>query len=385
MSERITLDNWDDGGALSRYAYQHTAEIFPAAVISSGTATAPLQLVPDPRIGNWILGEDDRGAVTLDRHVARSLADGLIVVHRGRIVHETYPRMMPDAPHLLFSVSKVFVGTLIALLEDRGLVALEATAASYLPRLMGTDWADVNVRDLLEMAAGMEGAEAGAAAYTDPLDHNYMLEASLGWLQKDPRHPDTVRAGDTWGYIADLRRIEAPGTRRVYTSVNTMILAGIVEAVTGKPLARVLSDELVRRMGAQHDALIAVSPQGLPIAAAGMQMTLRDLARFGLLFTPSWTEVAREPVIPPSVLARMQTEGRPELFGAAPGDWRRHGAYQWDAVTRDGDLIKGGFGNQMLFISPSRDLVVAWVGVNGARADDIDVDLPLQRMVEELF
>jgi hypothetical protein len=37
-----------------------------------------------------------------------------------------------------------------------------------------------------------------------------------------------------------------------------------------------------------------------------------------------------------------------------------HNSYQWDVVTTDGDFYKGGVGGQGLYVSPSRDLVIAW-------------------------
>ena len=36
--------------------------------------------------------------------------------------------------------------------------------------------------------------------------------------------------------------------------------------------------------------------------------------------------------------------------------------HQWDFVMEDGDFYKGGYGGQGLYISPSRDLVIAFFG-----------------------
>ncbi|MGI9263111.1 MAG: serine hydrolase, partial [Woeseiaceae bacterium] len=44
------------------------------------------------------------------------------------------------------------------------------------------------------------------------------------------------------------------------------------------------------------------------------------------------------------------------------GEMPRHNSYQWDFVMDDGDFFKGGFGGQGLYISPSRDLVIAFFG-----------------------
>jgi hypothetical protein len=44
------------------------------------------------------------------------------------------------------------------------------------------------------------------------------------------------------------------------------------------------------------------------------------------------------------------------------GERPRHNAYQWDFVMDDGDFFKSGFRGQGLYVSPSRDLVVAYLG-----------------------
>ena len=44
----VTLENWDDGGELSRFAYLHVSEIFPVAVVRRGGPVAPLPVEPNP-------------------------------------------------------------------------------------------------------------------------------------------------------------------------------------------------------------------------------------------------------------------------------------------------------------------------------------------------
>jgi hypothetical protein len=67
----------------------------------------------------------------------------------------------------------------------------------------------------------------------------------------------------------------------------------------------------------------------------------------------------------------LQKGGRRELVErSAPGskalttegffDAAQHEAYQWDAVWADGDFFKVGFRGQGLYVSPSKDLVVAF-------------------------
>src|SRR4029453_1145741 len=89
-------------------------------------------------------------------------------VHPGRIVYERYPRMRAADRHLMFSVTKAFVGMAVALLEDRGEVRLDRAIAEYVPELKGAAWEPTPVRDVLEMSSGIETGETASDPYSDP-------------------------------------------------------------------------------------------------------------------------------------------------------------------------------------------------------------------------
>lgn len=108
-----------------------------------------------------------------------------------------------------------------------------------------------------------------------------------------------------------------------------------------------------------------------------MSSTLRDLARYGVLFTPSWGTVSQRCVISATYLHTIQRGGRPELFDTATsgrdairllGERPRHNTYQWDVVMEDGDFFKAGYHGQGLWVSPARDVVVAYFGHGPAAA-----------------
>ena len=53
LRRSVTLQNWDDGGDVSRFVYLHTSEIFPSAVIHRSGPVSDLAVAPDPRIGAY--------------------------------------------------------------------------------------------------------------------------------------------------------------------------------------------------------------------------------------------------------------------------------------------------------------------------------------------
>lgn len=372
----INLQNWDDGGDLTHYVYLHTSEIFPTADIHRAGPISALVEAPTPAVGAYVVKTENGRKVTLAEFVAANNGiDGIIVLHHGRVVYEAYPRMRPEDKHLLMSVTKAFVGTAVGILEDRGKIDIHRPINDYIRELKGTAWEGITVRDILEMASGMEGANE---SYTDPADKHYQYEASVGWQPKTPEMPESVREDDTYRYLASLKRLRNPGEAWAYTSINTEVLGWLLEEVTGKSVAQVLSDEIWAPMGAEADAQMVVSSKGVAVSHAGMVATLRDVARFGLLFALSWNKTARTQIISDKFLQRILTQGRPDLSGQA------HVAYQWDAVTKNGKFHKGGFGGQLLYIAPQKDVVIVYFGTNKT-VDDGGPRLPLGALIDSLF
>jgi CubicO group peptidase (beta-lactamase class C family) len=384
LRREVTLENWDDGGARSRFAYLNISQVFPVAVVRRGGAILPLPVDDNPAIGRYVVKRDGARAITLDELLASGPFDGFLIVHRGRIVYERYLRMRPEDKHLLFSVTKALVGTAVAILEDRGKIHLDRMVGELITELEGTAWGKVRVRDVLEMASGMEGGESDLSAYSDPRHKHYQLEASLGWLPKEPSMPEAVHREDTYAYLSTLRRVREPGRLWEYASVNTAVLGWLLERVTGKTLADVLADEIWSRMGAEGDALMVVNRSGVAVAHAGMAATLRDLARFGLLFTRRGATKDSERVISDRVLERITRAGRAHILQPGHPAWLSHVAYQWDGVTDQRSFFKGGFGDQLLYVAPHREVVIAYFATNQS-LDFKPQLLPLRQMVEDLF
>lgn len=362
----LTLTNWDLGGQPSAWAYLHAGELFPSAEIPPPPQPAELERADSPEIARFPV----QPGVSLDEYVSAGRVSGIVVVRSGQIVFERYPRMRPGDRHLLMSVTKVFTSAIIGILELRGLLDLGQPVDTVIGELAGSGWAGVTINDVLGMASGIDCLESDSpGAYTDPGHPYYRFEASLGWRPASDE-PDTYRL------VASFPSQRQPGQVYEYTSANTFVLSWLVERVTGLPFAEVLGREIWSRGGFEAPAQLCTSAGGAPASHGGLCVTLRDLARFGMLFTPSSRNVARSPVIGDEHLRRVQAGGRVDLHCQRSGDLPDYvtAAYgsrlpppgrQWDFVVDDGDLFKGGFGGQGLYISPGRDLVIAFAGTPG--------------------
>lgn len=358
-----TLANWDDGGELSRYVFLNMPEFWAHSLINRRGAVRLFPAALRPAVANFAT-RTKLGTLPLHEYVQQTTLDGLVVLHAGNIVYEAYPRMFGHEKHLHMSVSKVYTSTLVAILEDRELIDVEVSISSYLPELAGSGWEGVPVRDVLDMASGIDCRQTIAGVYDDPATCYYQFEAALGWLTATDK-----TAANPHEYVAGLSARRPSGEAFEYSSVNTFVLRWLVERVTGQPYSELVAREIWAAIGAESDALIVAPIRGVPIASSGISSTLRDVARFGFLFTPSG-RAGVNPLVSDQHLRHIQAGGRPEIFAAesesgprkVSGEAARHNSYQWDFVMPDGDFFKGGYGGQGLYISPSRDLVVAFFG-----------------------
>jgi CubicO group peptidase (beta-lactamase class C family) len=134
--------------------------------------------------------------------------------------------------------------------------------------------------------------------------------------------------------LRTIKREHPAGEKWAYTSSNTVVIGEIVSRVSGKSLAATISDLIWSKMGAEHDAILIQNERGFPMSGTGMAATLRDVARFGLLFTKN----------PPAGQARVISDAIIKRIFAGYGDQRtadEHGmlslTYQWDMISNKGD------------------------------------------------
>ena len=379
---QVTVENWNKGGALSHWVYTHVSEVFPSAVVRRGGAIIDLPVELKSEIGALKLKNADGSEQTLDQFVNNGAVDGCLVVHAGKIVYEKYPTIQPDDLHIIMSVTKAVVLAALAILEDQGKIDLEKPVENFLPELKGSDWAGTRLRDLVDMRSGMEGSETSNDAYRNPAHKQFQLEATLGWqLRTAPELPEAARSGDLLAFLRTIKRERPAGEKWAYTSSNTAVIGEVVSRITGKSLADAISDLIWSKIGAAHNATLAENERGFPASHAGMSATLRDVARFGLLFTKN----------PPAGHSRVVSDAVIKRIFAGYGDQRtadEHGrlplTYQWDMISNKGELAKGGWAGQLLYINRDKDVVVAWSGTNQV-ADPKLEPLPCRIIAKTFF
>ncbi|HKK22692.1 MAG TPA: serine hydrolase domain-containing protein, partial [Pseudohaliea sp.] len=284
----------------------------------------------------------------------------------------------PWQRHFAWSVSKVLTATTLATLVGDGRVAMDAPVARYLPALAGSAWAAVPLKAVADMASGIDCLDSDG--YQDSATCIYRLEEALDITAPTGRDSNLVEE------LRAMARRGPPGQRNDYVSANTAVLGLVIEAVTGQPFSQVVQERLWSRIGPEADALVAISDDGYPYVAGGFSLRLRDLARFGQVFTAP----ARLAVVDGAFVDTIQGEGIPlaaedlaALRETLGDDLPRHSAWQWDYVWADGAFFKSGYDGQGLYVDPDRELVIAWFGTGIDFSETVNSMLPVARQLSQ--
>jgi CubicO group peptidase (beta-lactamase class C family) len=122
-------------------------------------------------------------AMTWAECLAANYTDGILILHRGRIVYERYfGALTADRQHIAMSVTKSFVATLAATLVTEGALDERSTVAGYLPEMGGSALGDATIRQLLDMTTSLDYTED----YTDPNSPVWDLSRAGGFLARPP-------------------------------------------------------------------------------------------------------------------------------------------------------------------------------------------------------
>lgn len=185
-------------------------------------------------------GFDSEKLLQVDTVMDSALADSafpgavLLVARDGKIVWEkaygrmwygsSAPPMRTNAIFDLASVTKVVATTTAAMiLYDRGQLDLDAPVHRYLPRFTGEGRDPVTIRNLLTHTSGL------------PPFKRFFLEY---------RSPEEI-----WDAIYATPLEYEPGTQSVYSDIGMMLMAKVVEAISGKPFDRFCADEIFEPLG----------------------------------------------------------------------------------------------------------------------------------------
>jgi CubicO group peptidase (beta-lactamase class C family) len=284
-----------------------------------------------------------------------------VVVHRGRIVHETYgPGTGPDTTLISWSTAKSVTHALVGIAVRKGLLDIDAPAP--VPEWAGDERGAITLRQLLHMSSGLRFVEDYV---DDAISH--CLDMLFGSGQ-----------ADVAAYAAALPLDHPPGSVFNYSSGTTNIISRALGQAVGAGEAGMrafMETELFGPLG-MTSADPRFDAAGTFIGSSFLYCTARDFARFGELYLADgvwegtrilpegWVDFARTAAPVPVA----------EEFGYGAHWWL------WDGHGFPGTFAAHGYEGQYVIVRPRRDLVVARLGKT-----PIEVRPPVIEHLQELL
>ena len=378
--QQYTPQNFEDGGEISHYVWKNFASFFPQATIARTRPERSLPSLPDSALTSAMV-ETESGPSSFGAYVeGNPFIDGVIVLAEGQIIFESYPNMKAYERHLGWSITKVVVSTALAALESQGRVNVDRAVSDYLPELVGSDWQGISLRDIVNMASGMDCRDSDGYQNTETCIYRY--EESLGLTAAVNPEQSTL------DNLRSMRQHRPSGEKYEYVSADTFVTGLVIESITGQPLWLALQELIWNQIGAEADALMMISTAGMPASHGGLSARLRDLARFGEVFTAD----DALGVVSALHLADLSSDRGiafdkvqvTQLALRFNQDVPKKAAWQWDMIWDDGAMFKGGYSGQGIFVDPGRDIVAVWYGTSGTDGESHQL-LPLIRKLIKVY
>ena len=360
---------WDRQGDLimrrpfNEWTFTHMNWLLPTERVTRGGTHRPLPVNPQPLDLTYRFDDRDYSLSELHR---RTFTTAFVVLHRGEIVHESYPGAFagPRSRMQLFSVSKSVTSILIGIaLADGAIGSVKDLVTDYRPDFHGTAYAETTLAELLDMTSGVGDAEV----WDVPDSGIKRFEQAV------------MGGGDVADVIRSAPRTAPAGERFNYSTFDAQILGWVLEAATGKTLAAYASERLWKHIGADRDAyywLTRARPR-TAIGAGSFNATPRDVARLGLLMARDGVVDGKQ-IVPRDWVRRSRGSDFPQLAVGAlgPSGYDHYGySNQWWTLGDSAFNAFSGVGvhGQYLFVDPSADVVIvkcsAWPTQDDERRD----------------
>jgi CubicO group peptidase (beta-lactamase class C family) len=323
--------------------FRNMEKLYPTRKISA--SDSPLELEEAPQELGDVLIRTEQAEMTLDEYFKRQNVAGLLVLKDGQIAYERYGLgNSEESRWVSFSVTKSVVSMLVgAAIHDGYIASVDEKVSDYLPRLKGSSYDQASIRDILQMASGVQWNED----YADPAsDIN-----SASW--------QTLAL---YRYLAEKDRVAAPGAVFNYNTAETNLVGTLLRSAIGNNLSTYLETKIWQPFGMSANAYwMLTEPGGGEFGGCCINATLRDYARLGLFALNDGRLPDGTAVVPDGWMSESTTPS-----AAYPG----YGYLWW--LTGGSSYRASGIFGQGICVHPEENVVVALQSARDAASEDGD-------------
>ncbi|TVP93566.1 MAG: class C beta-lactamase-related serine hydrolase [Pseudomonadaceae bacterium] len=341
-----------------RWAFHHMRELLPSRNIHrGGQPTQPWPQGADQasKIDALSFNGPNGQPFSFADYLDLSYADATLILHNGEVIYEAYHQGMPaHHPHMLWSVTKSFTGLLASQMIHEGILDAEAQVTDYVPELADSGWQGASVQEVLNMTADIDYNEI----YGDEKSNVFEYAMAAGMA---PPPDDFTGYRTLTDYLPSIGR--GPGEHGqdfVYRTVHSEVLGWILRRASQQSVSDLISERLWQQLGTEHDAYLLLDSQGTEWTGAGLNVTLRDLARVGELMRNQGNWHGTQ-VIASEVVQTITSGADREAFGASGRDFMPGFSYRnqwWISHDDDGSYYALGVHGQMIHVNPATGMVV---------------------------
>tara|TARA_Y100000991_G_scaffold159365_1_gene121714 strand:- start:901 stop:2100 length:1200 start_codon:yes stop_codon:yes gene_type:complete len=331
------------------YNFLNMDKIFPTREIKASKNPKPLKRNIKTLPETFFFEGEEKN---LQEYLDYFWSDGMIVLHKNEMVYENYwLGNNENKRHISWSVAKSFISALVGIAYEEGLIdSLDDPVTKYLDDFKETGYDGVTIKDILQMSSGVLFNEDYADYDSDI--NRFGRAVATGTSMRD--------------FSKTLTREREPGTYMHYVSINTQVLGFLLQEVTNKSISQYLYNKIWNPLGMEDSAYFILDDVKDEFALGGLNATLRDYAKFGLLYLQNgrWSDN--------QIISKQWIEDSHSTDGIhlVPGEretssnpWG-YGYQWWVPGFPDTDYTASGVYNQYIYIDPLSEIVIAKTSSN---------------------
>ncbi|MFN3213809.1 MAG: serine hydrolase domain-containing protein [Henriciella sp.] len=330
------------------YFFQNTSELYPTRTVSVSEERQPLSR-DEAALEGFTYEYEGETRTLADLYTAMETS-GLMIIHEGKIVHESYGRGADAGTRfttwsLVKSITSTLVGVAVA---DGKIDSVDDQLVKYLPEVAGTAYDGVTIKQALQMSSGIR---------YDPNLFDGKMDDTVNFMT------NSVVTGKKPAFELAIKykREHEPGTKFNYNTAESQVLLELIRRVTDMDAAAYLEQKIWRPLGMEHSGewvLDRAGAEGAEIGGAFYNAALRDWARFGI-FVEQGGVWNGEQILPVDWVDRATISDDAHIRpGEVHPNPNRGYAWHWWTYA-DGTFTASGANGQTLYIDRENDIVVA--------------------------
>ena len=283
-----------------------------------------------------------------------------IVVHQDGVVAERYREgITADTRLLSWSMGQSFTNALVGIMAGDGLVDIHAPMD--IPEWQGDGRAAITLSDLMQMQSGLEWNEN----YGTRSDVNLMLH----------------REEDMGLFALSKPLMAKPGTHWYYSSGSTNIIVRYLRGrfASEEEFLQYIHERLFDPLGIDNPCF-EPDMSGTPVGSSYLYATARDFARLGHMYLHDGC-VGDERLLPEHWVEYTTTPAS-DSKGGYGACFRLNRSKTYPSAPEDMYSCQGHDG-QMIFIIPSKELVVVVLGYSPKPDRVIEFDRLLSDIIDQ--